>query len=158
MTPSNPPTKNFYVVGGTMLPDAPSYVERQADHELFKATMAGEFCYVLTTRQVGKSSLMIRMAQKLRAQGVAAVIVDLTQIGTVRGTNAENQWYYSIADEIVAELNLDIDLSLWWQQQKQMSVVQRLMRFFRDVMLVQTTEPVTIFFDEIDSTWVQLSY
>ena len=56
----------FYVVGGTMLPDAPSYVERNADKELFNALTNGEFCYVLTSRQMGKSSLMIRTASRLR--------------------------------------------------------------------------------------------
>ena len=31
---------SFYVTGGTLRPDAPSYVERQADHDLFDAFSA----------------------------------------------------------------------------------------------------------------------
>lgn len=38
----------FYVTGGTLASNAPSYVERQADHELYDGLKRGEFCYVLT--------------------------------------------------------------------------------------------------------------
>src|SRR5207244_3571480 len=46
----------FYRTGGTLPPETPSYVPRQADGDLFDALSRGEFCYVLTSRQMGKSS------------------------------------------------------------------------------------------------------
>ena len=48
---------SFYITGGTLPPDAPSYVEWQADTDLFTTLLAGETCYVLNFRQMGKSSL-----------------------------------------------------------------------------------------------------
>ncbi len=42
----------------TLLQDAPSYVDRQADKDLYVGLTSGEFCYVLTSRQKGKPSLM----------------------------------------------------------------------------------------------------
>ena len=61
-----PAAAPFYVTGGTLPPDASSYVERQADRDLLASLRAGEYCYVLNTRQMGKSSLMIRTASRLR--------------------------------------------------------------------------------------------
>jgi hypothetical protein len=58
----------FYVTGGTVPPDAPSYVERQADKDLLSALLAGEYCYVLNTRQMGKSSLSARALAVLLMQ------------------------------------------------------------------------------------------
>ena len=57
---------DFYVVGGTLPRDAPSYVVRRADQQLLDALRRGEFCSVLTPRQMGKSSLMVRAAARLR--------------------------------------------------------------------------------------------
>jgi len=46
---------NFYATGGTLPPDAPSYVPRQADTDLYNALKQGQFCYILNSRQMGKS-------------------------------------------------------------------------------------------------------
>ena len=72
----------YFVAGGTLRPDVPSYVERPTDDELLEAALAGEYCYVLTPRQMGKSSLMVRTAQRLREYGIATAIIDLTRIGS----------------------------------------------------------------------------
>ena len=56
----------FYVIGGTLSRDALCYVTRQADNQLYESLSKGQFCYVLTARQMGKSSLMVRAASRLR--------------------------------------------------------------------------------------------
>src|SRR5438477_8867958 len=90
-TDDPPPTADrFYVTGGTLRQDAPSYVERQADKDLYEGLSRGEFCYVLTSRQMGKSSLMIRTAARLRAEGVRVAVLDLTAIGQ---NLSPEQWY-----------------------------------------------------------------
>src|SRR5260370_2758606 len=80
----------FYITGGTLQRDAPSYVERQADRDLYEGLQRGAFCYVLTSRQMGKSSLMVHTAARLRAEKVAVVVLDLTAVG--QNLSAE-QWY-----------------------------------------------------------------
>src|SRR6266446_1899833 len=92
LTDSRQPTADspFYVAGGTLPPDAPSYVERQADTDLYECLRRGEFCYVLTSRQMGKSSLMNRVAARLRQEGMAVATLDLTGIGQ---NLTPEQWY-----------------------------------------------------------------
>src|SRR5689334_6187554 len=80
----------FFITGGTLPLEASSYVTRKADAELLEHLLEGEFCHVLTTRQMGKSSLMVRTASRLRAEGVSVAMLDLTALG--RNLTAE-QWY-----------------------------------------------------------------
>ncbi len=51
-------TSEFFKNRGSLNPDFPSYVERAADNELFQRVLAGQFCYILTCRQMGKTSLI----------------------------------------------------------------------------------------------------
>ena len=93
-----------------MKPDVASYVEREADDELFERAQAGDFCYVLTPRQMGKSSLMVRTAGRLEAQGVRTATIDLSGIGGQDEQMTAEQWYYGIAHTLCRELGLDVDL------------------------------------------------
>jgi len=142
------PTSDFFTAGGTLPPDAPSYVKRPTDDELFRHIMAGEFCYVLTPRQMGKSSLMIRTAQRLSSAGVKSAIVDLTQIGTV---DSEDQWYKGILTQIKRRLRLSIDPVAWWEERKDIPNIQKFIEFFEET-LSEVKEHVVIFMDEIDTT------
>lgn len=146
------PARPFYVTGGTLKPGEPSYVERRADTDLFESILAGEFCYVLTARQMGKSSLMARTATQLEQAGVASAIVDLTQIGGERGAQAAAQWYFGIANEIHRRLKIAEPLRPWWQERSDLPSAQRLVGFFRELVLTHCSGRVVIFVDEIDST------
>jgi WD40 repeat protein len=146
------PARPFYVTGGTLKPGERSYVERRADTDLFDSLLAGEFCYVLTARQMGKSSLMACTATRLEQAGVASAIVDLTQIGSERGAQGAAQWYFGIANEIHRRLKIAEPLRPWWQERSDLSSVQRLTDFFRELVLTHCPGRVVIFVDEIDST------
>ena len=73
----------FYITGGTLNPDAPSYIVRKADRELCDHILAGDICYVLTPRQMGKSSLMLRTAKRLEKEGILTATVDLRKKKTL---------------------------------------------------------------------------
>src|SRR5258708_7126346 len=99
--------RGFYVVGGTMRADSLSYIERRADQALFDALVAGEFCYVLTARQMGKSSLMIRTAARLRQASIGVAVLDLTAIG--QNLTAE-QWYGGLIAQIGQRVCMEEEL------------------------------------------------
>src|SRR5436309_5153190 len=147
------PAIPFYVTGGTLQPDAPSYVERQADHDLHAALRRGEFCYVLTSRQMGKSSLMVHTAARLRKEGGAVVVLDLTAVG--QNLSAE-QWYGGLLRRVGRQLDPDGDLEevleeFWFHREERVGPLERWMQALDQLVLPQVTERIVIFIDEIDA-------
>jgi len=142
----------FYQIKGTLATDIPSYVVRAADEELYQQVQGGNYCYVLTTRQMGKSSLMMRTAERLRAEGAQVAIVDLTGIGGDEQSVTANEWYYGFAYTVNESLGLHEDLDAWWERRARLPALQRLVRFFREFVLAKTEGRFVIFVDEIDTT------
>ncbi len=147
-----PRPRRFYQIEGTLSADVPSYVKRVADEELYSHVRQGKICYVLTTRQMGKSSLMIRTAGLLKAEGTLVAIVDLTGIASDENSVTADQWYFGIGETILDDLGLDTDLYTWWDERAKLPPLLRLIRLLRDIVLARTSVPVVIFVDEIDST------
>ena len=141
-----------YYIGGSLPVNATTYVKRQADEHLYQGVKAGEFCYILNSRQMGKSSLRVKTMQRLKTEGFACASIDITEIGTFQIT--PEQWYASIIDSILTCLNLDdnFDLEEFWETNNKLSNVKRFSKFIAEVLLPSISEPIVIFVDEIDST------
>jgi hypothetical protein len=126
-----------YQVGGSLGIDTPSYVKRKADEELYQALKRGEFCYVLNTRQMGKSSMMVRAYHLLQQEGYRCTTVDMSCVGGENITPL--QWYKGIVSELWRGFSLleKVNLKSWWREEEDISLLQRLNRFIEDIVLVQ---------------------
>ena len=143
-------TSNYYQIGGSLNYKDRTYVERKADQDLFDMLNSSAYCFVLNSRQMGKSSLRVRTNKKLVSQGVKCAFIDLTLIGT---HITLEKWYKTLAYNLLYSLDLDgeIDLSSWWKQYDYLTEVQHLIKLIESVLFTQISSKIVIFIDEIDT-------
>lgn len=129
------------------LKDGDLYIERAADSELLSSLRRGEYAYVLSSRQTGKTSLMLRTIRTLRISGTRCVKLDLGALGS---ENSPEVWYESLAMELAESLAVD---DAWveacFAKWKRASPVQRFIRFLREVVSL-SAQPLILFVDEIE--------
>ncbi len=138
-----------YQVGGSLQETSSTYVPRQADGDLYSGLKSGLFCYVLNSRQMGKSSLRVRTMSRLRSDGYRCIAFEMREL-CVQGVTAD-EFYGGFVSHLANALNLTIDLSAWWQQHELFHPFLRLNKFVEEVLLRQIEETIVIFIDEVDT-------
>lgn len=83
----------FFHWGGNLDPSSPVYIKRPEDEKLPEHIAAGDFVTVLAPRQMGKTSLLLRVRRLLTEAGMAVAYVDLSP---AREETLEN-WYSHIS-------------------------------------------------------------
>jgi WD40 repeat protein len=147
--PRGPAGARFYIAGGTLRADAVCYVIREADERLFQSLREGHFSYVLTSRQMGKSSLMVRAAARLKECAIAVAIADLSAIGQ---NLSADQWYYGLAERIGGQLGFkDARIEEIWSRNPHHPPVRRWTMFIDELLRENPRDRLVVFVDEIDT-------
>src|SRR5262249_9165433 len=102
------------------------------DQELYDALVRNEYCYILTSRQMGKSSLMIRTAVRLREAGIRVAVLDLTAIGQ---NLTPEQWYDGLLQRLAQQIDLEEALEAFWISKERFGPLQRFMAALEEVVL-----------------------
>lgn len=142
----NHQTRPLGVAGGTLSPTNVDYVVRPSDALILAALRRRDFCYVLSSRQMGKSSLLARATATLRAEGWRVVPVDMTTLGTV----TRSVWYQTLCEWILDASNSVLTVSQFWSEPG-VSDVRRFCNLI-SALAAESPAPLAIVFDEIDST------
>ncbi|MCT7971454.1 AAA-like domain-containing protein [Laspinema olomoucense] len=150
-------SNSFYQTeGGTLPLDAPTYVGREADEQLYQFGRATEgnsrVCFVLAPRQTGKSSLMVRTAKRLTEENLICVRINIHEFA---GVESERVLWFSLLDEIckqvpLPELNLPERLKKLWNRKTDLAPGLQFKNFLLEEILSKiAAEKLVIFIDEI---------
>jgi tetratricopeptide (TPR) repeat protein len=140
-----------YQAGGTLDAAEQSYVYRQADLTLYEYLKSGAFCYVFNSRQMGKSSLMVKTMNRLISEGVCCISVDLTLLDY----ELTRDWYVdfisTLHNYLVEEFSSRLILEDWLSSHQNLSPVRLFYQYLKEVLLEQTlNQRIIVFIDEID--------
>lgn len=150
---------SFYQTqGGTLPLEAPTYVAREADDELYNiassTNMSERVCYVLAPRQMGKSSLMVKTAHRLTEKEVICVQLNLHRLGSVE---SEKLLWFNILRDIckgvsVPNVNLLDRLDFIWYKNQDIQPSVRFEEFLIEEILTKIEQRrLVIFIDEIQT-------
>jgi len=133
--------------GGALNGDCPWYVARREDNVIFDRLAQGEGCYVRTSHQMGKSSLVVRLIDSFRKSGISAVAIDLTAFGRVL---SPAQWYNALALRVGRELHLEDEFDAFWTAHKSLAPFERFSQALQCVALPAVRGRLILFVDEMD--------
>lgn len=99
--------RESFQAGGPLMPNATSYVERVADHEMLQYVQQMAYIQITEPRQQGKTSLILRLASKLQDGVYRLVYLDAESLSD----KDEASWYMDLAIRLIHELQDHIDCS-----------------------------------------------
>lgn len=92
--------RTIFQAGGAVSPDHPTYVERSADYNALRSALNSEYLHIIAPRQIGKTSLIKRLAHKLNMMGWRCAYVDLSMLMDL----PKPIWYAELGKELASAL------------------------------------------------------
>ncbi|MGF1488056.1 MAG: CHASE2 domain-containing protein [Prochloraceae cyanobacterium] len=141
-----------YFISGSVPPGSPTYVTREADRNLYRGLIDGKFCYIFNARQMGKSSLRLKIQKLFASKGFACGTIDLN--GIVCKQTTLPQWYNGLIIDLISSFGKFLDGFDYREWKKDFTEVSPLIKFrffIEKVLLVKIKTTIIIFIDEVDS-------
>jgi hypothetical protein len=142
-----------YRLGGCLPHDDPSYIKRQADEDLYNALKKGSLCAMYAPIQMGKTSLILQVMNRLKNEGFACAYIDLSMFGGNFDNKSFEIFCYSLIDTLVSEFALTSRFNLreWWEgETKWLGAGMSFRNFIDDILMEEINQDIIIFIDEID--------
>ena len=148
----------YHNTGGSLSADDPTYVERKQDRELLEKLLEGEYCYVFNARQMGKSSLRVkvidRLTHKLSSQGCQCISIDMSMLSDF--SIPKESWYDGFLMELLDRCDLENSSNSqdWIASYRNLKInnPQRCKLFIEKFLFINfPTQKIYIFLDEIDT-------
>lgn len=152
----------YYYYTGSLSADSPTFVEREADKTLYRLLKGGEYCFVLASRQMGKSTSRKKAIKRLKSDGIKCAGIDFTSI--LQKSNKQdsiNNFYKNIIEKLWANFDLEKNASFESKSKYDLLInkyeategIQRAIfeEFINFILLKEISTQIVVFFDEIDS-------
>ena len=137
---------------GQMPQDSPFYVERPPiEMRCYEAIVKpGALIRIKAPRQMGKSSLMLRILNHANQQGYQTATLNFQMVDRASLSNLDQflQWF---CNSIAGELNLEDKLADYWKGS--FSPKNKCTNFFQRYLLPELQRPMTLCLDEVDQVF-----
>lgn len=136
---------------GTMDATSRFYVERSFDGLALQAICRqGETVVIKGPRQMGKSSLLMRVTQTAQRQGKRVAYLDFQEFETASLANADD-FYPEFCALLSDELDLADQVDRYWQNK--LGNTQRCTRYLERYVLKTLEQPLVLAMDEVERTF-----
>lgn len=151
---------NLRFRAGGFVRDGEFYIKRAGDEALFYGLLNGSHCHVLGPRQIGKTSLLHSVMQRLRnvrapdlEQGVRCAVLDLLTLETSAGSS--ERFFFELVRELFRGLGLPGLPTDYWTDRLGQQVPQPAARFARLLAelpsILDNLQPVVVFIDHLEA-------
>jgi hypothetical protein len=119
------------------------YVRRPADDALFDKLVEGKRCYLVAPSQIGKTTLGLRTATRLKDDmGYAVAYIDLFTLGT--GSEKNEGWFDALTRAVQKQLDAPAD------RPSKLTPIDYWRRYIHET-LAESKKKTVLFFDEINA-------
>lgn len=147
------PVAQLEVPGGTMSPESQFYVRRRVDDAGEAAVQYDGFTLVIKgPRQVGKSSLLLRLCTIAAARNHSVVLIDFERFSKPILQNSD-RFFRQFCSTVALKTRTPVArLDDYWSLD--VDNIFRTSEFFEDVILSKAQSPITLAMDEVDSVFL----